>query len=118
MKRDAAIKLVSEVRDLQIVDSDDRNCGICDDIEFHGGAGETLGLKALLVGPGAYKGRLPKWAFALIERIAGTRVVRVPWDKVDRVTSRIYLTERAERLGLHGADDRLRKPFSKIPSAG
>ena len=117
MKRDAGIKLASEVRDLQIVDADGRNCGICDDIEFRGGPGETLEMKALLVGPGAYKGRLPKWAFALVKWIAGGKMVRVPWEKVDKITARIYLTERAEQLGLHGLDDRLRGPLSKVPSA-
>jgi sporulation protein YlmC with PRC-barrel domain len=117
VKPDAAIKLVSEVRDLQIVDCDGRNCGICDDIEFEGCPGEALELKALLVGPGAYKGRLPAWAFTLTKWIAGTRMVRVPWNKVDKVTARIYLTERAEGLGLHDLDDRLREPLSKVPSA-
>ena len=117
MKRDAAIKLASEVRDLQIVDWEGRNCGICDDIEFTGGSGKPLQVKALLVGPGAYKGRLHPWASMLVRWIAGERIVRVPWEKVDKVTARIYLTERAEQLGLHGLDDRLREPFRKVPSA-
>jgi sporulation protein YlmC with PRC-barrel domain len=117
MKRDASIKLASEVRDLQIVDSDGRNCGICDDIEFRGGPGEALEVKALLIGPGAYQGRLHPWAFALVKGIAGAHMVRVPWEKVGKITSRIFLTERAEQLGLHGLDDRLREPLSKVPSA-
>jgi len=117
VKRDGVLKLVSEVRDLQIVDLDDRNCGICDDIEFRGGPGEALEIKALLVGPGAYKGRLPAWAFVLVKWIAGTRMIRVPWEKVDKVTARIYLTERGETLGLHRLDDRLARPLRKVPSA-
>ena len=117
MKTDGSIKLVSEVRDLQIVDSDGRNCGICDDIEFSGEPGKPLTLHALLVGPGAYKGRLPGWAFALVKWLAGERIVRVPWDKVDKVTARIYLTGRSETFGLHGIENRLAKPLRKVPSA-
>jgi sporulation protein YlmC with PRC-barrel domain len=114
---DSAIKLASEVRDLQIVDCDGRNCGICDDIEFDGAPGEPLQVKALLVGPGAYKGRLHPWAFILARWIAGAHMVRVPWEKVDKVTARIYLMERAEQVGLHRLDDGLREPFRKVPSA-
>jgi sporulation protein YlmC with PRC-barrel domain len=117
MKPDASVKLVSEVRDLQIVDSKGRNCGICDDIEFSGAPGEALKMRALLVGPGAYERRLPRWAFAIVRWIAGHRMVRVPWDKVDKVTARIYLTEKGEALGLNRIDDRLRKPLTKVPSA-
>jgi sporulation protein YlmC with PRC-barrel domain len=117
VKRAAAIKLASEVRDLQIVDCEGRNCGICDDIEFEGGPGEPLQVKALLVGPGAYKGRLHRWAFMLVRCVAGARMVRVPWETVDKVTARIYLSETAERLGLRKLDRRLEKPLSKVPSA-
>jgi sporulation protein YlmC with PRC-barrel domain len=117
VKRDASIKLVSEVRDLQIVDSEGRNCGICDDIEFHGGPGEPLTMAALLVGPGAYRGRLPRWAFRLVALIAGKRIVRIPWDGVDHITSRIFLTERAEKFGLRRTEDSLEHAFRKIPTS-
>ena len=51
MKRDGYLKLVGEVRDMQIVDCDGARCGIADDIELDG-FGKTLKVKALLVGPG------------------------------------------------------------------
>ena len=117
MKPDHAIKLISEVRDLQIVDSEGRNCGICDDIVFEGKAGGALTVSALLVGPGAYSGRLPRWACALVRLIAGEHVVRVPWAKVDKVTSRIFLTDRGEVLGLHRTENRLRRALMKVPTA-
>jgi hypothetical protein len=41
MKRDGYLKLVGEVRDLQIVDASGRRCGIADDIEFEGEVGQT-----------------------------------------------------------------------------
>ena len=65
MKPDGALKLVSELLDLPLIDSDGRYCGIVDDVELSGSAGKELKLKALLVGPGAYAGRLPRWAMAI-----------------------------------------------------
>jgi hypothetical protein len=41
-----SLKLVGEVRDLQIVDKHDQNCGICDDVEFEGGPGGALKVTA------------------------------------------------------------------------
>jgi sporulation protein YlmC with PRC-barrel domain len=117
VKRDASIKLVSEVRDLQIVDSEGRNCGICDDIEFHGAPGTPLTLAALLVGPGAYRRRLPRWAFRLVAMIAGERVARIPWKAVDKITARIFLSGPAEELGLLRTEDRLARAFRKIPTS-
>ena len=40
----------------------------------------TPELKALLVGPGAYRGRMPGWLFWLVGKIAGDRIARVPLD--------------------------------------
>src|SRR5205085_1945545 len=56
MKPDGRIKLVSELLDLPLIDSEGKYCGIVDDVELTGKAAE---LTALLVGPGAYAGRLP-----------------------------------------------------------
>ena len=51
MKPDSNLKLVGELRDLQIVDVTGRRCGIVDDVELAGRPGARLRLKALLVGP-------------------------------------------------------------------
>jgi sporulation protein YlmC with PRC-barrel domain len=115
VKRDDTLKLAGEVRDLQIVDSEGLHCGICDDIEFRGKPGEPLTVAGLLVGPGAYKGRLPHWAFALARAIAGDRIVRVPWSAIDRITGRIFLNATGESLGLRRSEDRLQKRFGKVP---
>ena len=71
MKASGRLKLVSGLRDLQIIDCDERICGIVDDIELEGKARKVLRVKALLVGPGAYRGRLPGWAMAIVRAIAG-----------------------------------------------
>jgi sporulation protein YlmC with PRC-barrel domain len=115
MRRDDPLKLLSEVRDLQIVDRDGRNCGICDDVELDGGPGEALKVAALLVGPGAYGHRLPNWLSRGIVKLAGHRVTRVPWSAVDKISGRIYLAVLAETLGLRKTEDRLQTLFKRIP---
>jgi hypothetical protein len=117
MKPEASMKLLSEVRDLQIVDCLGRNCGICDDIELSGAPGHPLVVKNLLVGPGAYAQRLPNWAFFVIKSAFNMRLVRVPWAAVESITSRIHLTERAETFGLCRIENRLKKRLKRIPSA-
>lgn len=115
MRRSDSLKLLSEVRDLQIVDKDGRNCGICDDIELEGAPGEALTLRALLVGPGAYARRLPKWVHRLIAFVAGQGLARVRWDAVEKISGRIYLSVTAEALGLRRTEDRLSKRLRRVP---
>jgi sporulation protein YlmC with PRC-barrel domain len=115
MRRDNSLKLLSEVRDLQIVDCDGRNCGICDDVELEGGPGERLSVAALLVGPGAYAHRFPRWVFRLIVPMVGRRVVRVPWNCIEKISGRIYLSVTGEAVGLRKVEDRLETIFKRIP---
>ena len=109
------LKLVSEVRDLQIVDRDGRKCGIADDVELEGKPGGQLEIKAIMVGPGAWDGRLPNWILAVTGRIAGRRVVRVPWSKVRSIDAMIHLSATASELGL-GVDER--KAERLVPKGG
>lgn len=114
-KPDGNLKLVGEVRDLQIVDRDGIKCGIADDIELEGKPGGPLRIKAILVGPGAWAGRLPGWLLALTGRIAGRRVVRVPWSKVESIGSTIALSATAAELGLGVVE---RKAARLVPKGG
>jgi sporulation protein YlmC with PRC-barrel domain len=109
-----SIKVFSELRDLEIFDCADELCGIADDVEFDG---EPLQVRSLLVGPGAFRRRLPPGVAWLIRRIAGDHVVRVPWSAVAHVTSRITLNDTSEALGLAAADRRLRPLVKKVPKA-
>ena len=102
------IKLVSQLLDLPIIDKDERWCGIVDDVEFSGGAGKELRVKALLVGPGAYDRRLPSWLFAFVRMIAGDRLVRVPAEEVIEIGSVVKLRCGAEQLKLHEVEDKVR----------
>ena len=102
MKPTDPIKLVSELLDLPVQDSEGRYCGIVDDAEFAGT--KELTLKALLVGPGAYAGRLPRWATWLVKRIAGDRITRVPIDKVRTIRTMVSLDCPASELGLNKSE--------------
>ena len=105
MRRDDPIKLVSQLLDLPLIDKDGRWCGVVDDVELDGTAGKETRIAALLVGPGAYKGRLPRWAFWVVRKIAGDRMTRVPFEQVDNIASAVHLTSSAEDVKLHLAED-------------
>jgi sporulation protein YlmC with PRC-barrel domain len=115
VKPDARIKLVSQLLDLPLVDKDGRWCGVVDDVELQGSAGKQTRIKALMVGPGAYKGRMPAWLFGLVRRIAGDRIARVPVKSIERIASAVHLNCTAEQVGLHVTEDRVR---SWIPHEG
>jgi hypothetical protein len=115
MRPSDPLKLVSELLDLPIKDSEDRWCGVVDDVELAGSAGKEMRIAALLVGPGAYKGRLPSWAFWLVTKIAGDRLTRVPIDKVEQIRTAVRLKCRAEEVKLHAVENRVR---GWIPKGG
>jgi sporulation protein YlmC with PRC-barrel domain len=102
------IKLVGQLLDLPIVDKDDRWSGIVDDIELSGAAGKATRIEALLVGPGAYKGRMPTWMFWLVRKVAGERMARVPFGEVAEIGAVVKLKSAAEALGLHRTEDKVR----------
>jgi len=100
MKPDSPIKLVSELLDLPLFDVNGKYCGVVDDVELAGEAGKPLRLKALLVGPGAYSGRLPSWAMWFVTNLAGDRITRVPLDKVRNIQTVVHLDCPARELDL------------------
>ena len=104
MTPDSLIKLVSELLDLPLYDTEGKYCGIVDDVELSGGPGKDLRLKALLVGPGAYSGRLPSWAMWLVRLVAGDRITRVPMDKVRTIGTAVQLECPGRDLGLHKSE--------------
>jgi sporulation protein YlmC with PRC-barrel domain len=109
MKPEGPIKLVAELLDLPLMDSDGKYCGIVDDVEFAGGAGKPLKLKALLVGPGAYAGRMPGWATAIVSAVAGDRLTRVPMAKVRTIGTVVQLDCAASELGLNKTERAVEK---------
>jgi sporulation protein YlmC with PRC-barrel domain len=108
MKPIGPLKVVSQLLDLPLIDSNGNYCGVVDDVEFDGSAGKETRLAALLVGPGAYKGRMPGWAMWLVRKIAGDRVTRVPVAEVESINSAVHLKTGAGKLGLHKSEDSAR----------
>ena len=108
MRLDGSFKLVSQLLDLPILDKDKRWCGIVDDVELEGGAGKPTRVAALLVGPGAYSGRMPKFAYRIVRAIAGKRIVRVPPAEIADIGSAVRLKCPAEKVGLHRTEDKAR----------
>jgi sporulation protein YlmC with PRC-barrel domain len=104
MKPDGPIKLVAELLDLPLLDADGKYCGVVDDVEFAGAARKPLKLKALLVGPGAYAGRMPGWAMGLVKAVAGDRLTRVPMARVKTIGTTVQLDCAASVLGLDASD--------------
>lgn len=104
MTPDSPIKLVSELLDLPLYDSEEKYCGVVDDVELSGGPGKDLKLKALLVGPGAYEGRMPRWAMPLVKLVAGNRMTRVPMEQVRTIGTAVHLERPGRDLGLHRSE--------------
>lgn len=102
------LKLVSQLLDLPLIDKNGNYCGVVDDIELTGSAGKETRLAALLVGPGAYAGRMPGWAMWLVRKVAGDRITRVPIDEVESIKNAVVLKTAAERLKLHRSENRVR----------
>jgi hypothetical protein len=82
---------------------------VVDDVELAGSAGKETRIAALLVGPGAYKGRLPAWMFWLVRKVAGDRIARVPFDQVDNIASAVHLKCSAEDVKLHVTENEVRR---------
>jgi sporulation protein YlmC with PRC-barrel domain len=108
MKPSGSLKLVSQLLDLPIIDKDGNHSGVVDDVELTGSPGKQTRLAALLVGPGAYRGRMPACAMWLVRQLAGERVTRVPIEQVASIKSAVNLKVTADRLGLHKSEDRAR----------
>jgi sporulation protein YlmC with PRC-barrel domain len=104
MTPDGPIKLVSELLDLPLIDSEGKYCGIVDDVELKGSVGKPLQVTALLVGPGAYAGRVPAWAMPLVRVMAGSRVTRVPMGGVGTIGAAVHLRCAGRELGLHKSE--------------
>jgi sporulation protein YlmC with PRC-barrel domain len=105
------------ILDDDLVDSGGRRCGKVDDVEIDGTPGEPAYLSALLVGPGAWPGRLPRELRELASRIFRAQTVRVPWSAVDDITAVVKLKQPARELRLGRGDDKARPLLEWIPKS-
>jgi sporulation protein YlmC with PRC-barrel domain len=104
MSPDGPLKLVSELLDLPIIDGEGCYCGIVDDVEFDGGPGKALKVKTLLVGPGAWSGRMPAWSMPLVRLLGGKRIVRIPFAEIVTIGAAVHISCRGSELGLGKGD--------------
>jgi sporulation protein YlmC with PRC-barrel domain len=109
MKPTDRIKMVADLLDLPIQDKEGRYCGIVDDVELTGAAGREMRLAALLVGPGAYEGRLPGWCYWIVRKIAGDRMIRIGIGKVEQIRAVVQLNCSADEAKLHAVENRVRE---------
>ena len=100
--------LVRAYRDLELLDRDDQRCGVVDDIEIAEREAGIWEMTALLVGPGAWRRRSPKW---LTRLLPGHRQVRIDAADVASTGSAVRLLKRAAELGLAPFEQRLLRKF-------
>lgn len=107
--------LVRDVLDHAVVDADGVPCGMVDDVELDCEPGRPLEIVALMMGPGSWQRRLPRWAASVARKLFGSRASKIPWAHVVKIGERIELDAKAADLGLNGVDHRLAKWFVRVP---
>jgi hypothetical protein len=96
--------LLRAYRDLELLDRDDQRCGIVDDIEMAQSEPGIWEMTALLVGPGVWRRRAPRWLTAIFP---GRRVVRIAAADVASATGAVRLLKKADDLDLARFEHRL-----------
>jgi sporulation protein YlmC with PRC-barrel domain len=109
------IDLGLSLLDHQLVDAEGRRCGKVDDLDLGDLRQDAPRVQAILSGLPAWqnRGRLGRLAAS----VAGGKVVRIPWEEVEKVDSTVHLRKAASELGLARAEDRVRPLIAWIPGA-
>lgn len=113
----AALDVMREVLDHEIVDVDGVTCGMVDDVVLRVGARGAAEIAFLLVGTDAWFGRLPAVLEVVLRWLVRPSVVRVPWEQVTDVSEVIRLGARAASLGLGSMDRKVGRWLAKVPMA-
>jgi sporulation protein YlmC with PRC-barrel domain len=92
--------------DDQLLDVDEHRCGRVDDIQLKGAPGSRTEVSALLVGPGAWTGRLRRPFAYLVDGLGPDYMHCIPWSEVTRVGTSVGLSRSARDLGLASSDGR------------
>lgn len=124
MRRDT-VDLGLNLLDRQLLDSEGKNCGNIDDLEFEIGDSGVPVLTNILVGPGALGralgGFIGRWMIIIWRRLHPDRdpqPVRVSWEVVERVDYAVHLTVQREEAGLTRSEDWARDTIiAKIPGS-
>lgn len=111
------LDLALAVLDRQIVDLEGRKCGRVDDIELAGGPGQPLIVDTLVVGPGAWPGRMRSPIGRLLSRLGGHGESSVPWSDVREISHVVKIRSRAADRGLGRGEEPFRKLIGRIPGS-
>ena len=104
MKATDPSEVVKAYRDLALLDRDDELCGMVDDVECAERERGVWEMTALIVGPGAWPRRRPRW---LTRLLPGHRLTRVDAADVASTGDRVRLLKRADELGLAPFEQKL-----------
>ena len=108
MKAADPAAVVKAYRDLALFDRHDEQCGIVDDVECAEREPGVWEMTALIVGPGAWKRRRPRW---LTHMLPGRRLTRIDAADVASTGDRVRLLKLAEDLGLAPLEQKLLRRF-------
>jgi sporulation protein YlmC with PRC-barrel domain len=97
------VNLGLRLLDDQLFDSDEHRCGRVDDIQLKGAPGKRTDVSALLVGPGAWNGRLRRPFDYAVDALGPNYMHCVPWDEVTSVGTSVALARPAKELGLESS---------------
>jgi sporulation protein YlmC with PRC-barrel domain len=114
MKQARPLHLMREVLDHEVLDADGVSCGMVDDIELEWTKGGPA-VAALLLGPGAWAERLPRWLRAPVRAVFGRGLVRIPWAEVVKVDEVVCLRSKAAAWGAGALDRRLGRWVARLP---
>lgn len=108
MKAADPATVVNAYRDLALYDRHDQLCGMVDDVECAEREPGAWEMTALLVGPGTWDRRRPRW---LTRLLPGQRLTRIDAADVASTGDRVRLLKLAEELGLAPFEQKLLRRF-------
>ena len=109
------IDLCLGVLDHQLVDSEDRRCGKVDDLELEGVRDGDPRVRAIVTGPGGWRGR--GWLGRVLGALVHARTVTIPWEEVAEVGVEVKLRKPARELGLGRGEDVAARWVEKVPGS-
>jgi sporulation protein YlmC with PRC-barrel domain len=116
-KQHPDIDLALAVLDRQIVDREGRKCGRVDDIQLTGTPGSPLTVDALLVGPGAWPGRMRSPIGQLLSRLGHRAETSVPWSDVREISHVVKIQSRAADHSLGLGEEPFRRLMERLPGS-
>ena len=110
--------LAYRVLDLELIDCDGSRCGRVDDLELADEDGSAPRLSAILVGPEAMAGRLPRRIASMLRALSRDELTRVEWSDVDDIVdASVRLKRSGSELGLGEGERQAGSWIRRLPGA-